>query len=249
MICALEHTKEWLELNLYMRIMGTANRMDLRRVCAMMIALALVFVCSFGFVPAKAESDGMIRVRLTRLGAPTSVTLAVDCEYYLASDPTVRIESGDTVTITAGSDGLTMAMGNRKVALGDAARLMRAQTGNRGIRFLQPELSNRFCGDLGLSASGGVIGAVLNIYVENYLYGVVGYAMPPSSDIEALKAGAVAARTFALRKKAFRLGDRVDRALAEFYLDYFDGINDFDGRYEEWQPWSRVRSAPASTAG
>lgn len=41
----------------------------------------------------------------------------------------------------------------------------------------------------------------------------------------------------------------VDRSLAEFYLDYFDGINDFDGRYEEWQPWSRVRSAQASTAG
>ena len=35
----------------------------------------------------------------------------------------------------------------------------------------------------------------------------------------------------------------VDRSLAEFYLDYFDGINDFDGRYEEWEPWSRAKSA------
>ena len=40
----------------------------------------------------------------------------------------------------------------------------------------------------------------------------------------------------------------VDRALAEFYLDYFDGINDFDGRYEGWKPWSRARSAQTSTA-
>lgn len=39
----------------------------------------------------------------------------------------------------------------------------------------------------------------------------------------------------------------VDRSLAEFYLDYFDGINDFDGRYEEWKPWSRARSAQTST--
>ncbi len=177
-----------------MRITGTAHRI-LRRVCAICVALALVFVCAEAFFPAMAESDGMIRVRLTRLGAPTEITLAVDCDYYLAADPTVRVGSGDTVTFTAGANGLAMVVGSKKVALGDTAKLMRAQSGNRGIRFMQPELSNRFCGDLGLSASGGVISAILNIYVENYLYGVVGYAMPPSADIEALKAQAVASRT------------------------------------------------------
>lgn len=31
----------------------------------------------------------------------------------------------------------------------------------------------------------------------------------------------------------------VDRGIAEFYLDYFDKINDFDGRYREWSPWER----------
>ena len=44
----------------------------------MVIALALVFVGSMAYMPAKAESDGMIRVRLTRLGAPSSITLAVE---------------------------------------------------------------------------------------------------------------------------------------------------------------------------
>lgn len=27
--------------------------------------------------------------------------------------------------------------------------------------------------------------------------------------------------------------------LADFYKGYFDGINDFDGRYKGWQPWNR----------
>lgn len=40
----------------------------------------------------------------------------------------------------------------------------------------------------------------------------------------------------------------IDRSLAEFYLDYFDDINDFDGRYKEWQPWSRAKSAQTSTS-
>ncbi|MBR0368360.1 MAG: SpoIID/LytB domain-containing protein [Clostridia bacterium] len=195
----------------------------------MCVALALVFVCAQAFFPAMAESDGMIRVRLTRLGAPASITLAVDCDYYLAADPTVRVESGDTVTFTAGENGLAMVSGRKKVALGDTAKLMRAQSGNRGIRFLQPELSNRFCGDLGLSASGGVISAILNIYVENYLYGVVGYAMPPSADIEALKAQAVASRTYALRKKAERADaayDVTDTASDQVYKGY-NGTSDY----------------------
>lgn len=29
----------------------------------------------------------------------------------------------------------------------------------------------------------------------------------------------------------------VDRGLAEFYKDYFDGIKDFDGRFPAWRPW------------
>ena len=211
-----------------MRITGTAHRI-FHRVCAICIALALVFVCAEAFPAALAESDGMIRVRLTRLGAPASVTLAVDCDYYLAADPTVRVESGDTVTFTAGENGLSMVSGRKKVALGDTAKLMRAQSGNRGIRFMQPELSNRFCGDLGLSASGGVISAILNIYVENYLYGVVGYAMPPSADIEALKAQAVASRTYALRKKAERADaayDVTDTASDQVYKGY-NGTSDY----------------------
>lgn len=28
-----------------------------------------------------------------------------------------------------------------------------------------------------------------------------------------------------------------DRGLADFYKAYFDGINDFDGGYADWQPW------------
>lgn len=31
----------------------------------------------------------------------------------------------------------------------------------------------------------------------------------------------------------------VDAGLASFYKHYFDGINDFDGRYELWRPWER----------
>ena len=183
----------------------SAQRMRRIRVCAALAALTLVFASFFGIAaPALAEDDGMVRVRLTRLGVPSAVAMVADCDYYLASDPAVRIGAGERMTVSAEGEGLTLAVGRKRIALGERARLMRVSSGNVGVRFVQPELSNRFCGDLGFFASGGVINTILNIYIENYLYGVVGYEMPPSSGIEALKAQAVAARTYALRKKETR---------------------------------------------
>ena len=175
---------------------------DIRRVCAGVIALALVCVFALGLCrPALAETDGMVRVKLTRLGAPGEVSVLLDCDYYLASDPSVRLSSGEAVTVTADESGMTLSADDRRVALGQTARLMRTRSGNRGLCFLQPELSNHFCGDLGLSASGGVITAVLNIYVENYLYGVVGYAMPPSAGRAAMPvSSSTCPDTVALRK-------------------------------------------------
>ena len=128
----------------------TAERIGRRCVCALLAALALVFVSSVAFMaPALAESDGMIRVRLTRLGAPSAITMKADCDYYLASDPSVRVAAGREMTISASGGALTLRSGKIRLSLGETAKLMRARSGNAGVRFLRPELSNRFCGDLG----------------------------------------------------------------------------------------------------
>ena len=178
----------------------TAENREIRCVRALLFALALVFALLMSG-EARAETSGMLRVKLTRLGAPKAIVLEPDCDYCLASDDAVRLVAGEKATLTASEDGLTLTVGDERKELGETALFMRTESGNQGVRFLQPELSNRFCGDLGFSASGGFITAILNIYIENYLYGVVGYAMPPSAGLEALKAEAVAARTWALRRK------------------------------------------------
>ena len=68
-----------------------------------------------------------------------------------------------------------------------------------GVRFTSPSLANLFCGDLTFTVSGSGIQTVLSIYIETYLYGVLPYEMGNSSGIEALKAQAVAARTYTVR--------------------------------------------------
>lgn len=185
------------------RIHGKAAYACARILC---VALAL-FAWLPGPVAARAaELDGTLRVRLARLGAPSEITLAADCDYALTGDPSVRIPSGTAMTLSAGNGRLTLTVSGQSVRLGGSVLLMRQGTGHTGLTFLSPALSNRFCGDLALAASGDAISAALSIDVEDYLYGVVGCEMPPTGGLEALKAQAVVARTYALRQKSAKGG-------------------------------------------
>ena len=120
----------------------------------------------------------------------------------------------------ASGGSLTLSAGERSMAMGESFQLMRVQSDSHGAQFASPSLSNRFCGDLYFSASSGVITTVLHIYVEDYLYGVLPYEMGNSSHIEALKAQAVAARTYTMRAmnaSASSLYDVVDTTGDQVY--------------------------------
>ncbi len=168
----------------------------MKRVLTMMLALALL-VLSLPAPVAMAEADGRVRVKLTRLGSRSTLTLSAGCAYYVNGDKSKKIDSGDKVSVSIAAGEVAVSWGGQKYSAKQLT-LARGKTGDVGIRFISPSLSNVFCGDLILSASSGKILPVLRIFVEDYLYGVVGYEMSNSYPIEALKAQAVAARTFAL---------------------------------------------------
>ena len=190
-----------------------------RAICAALALLALLWAA-----PGRAETEGMLRVKLARLGSPSTLTLRADCDYTLAADPSVRVPAGAELTVSAAAGQLTLTSGDVSLAVGPSAQLIRDGSGSRGIRFTSPALSNRFCGDLALAASEDVITAILRIYVEDYLYGVVGYELPPSSAPEALKAQAIVARSYALRQKSARGGSAYDLSDAGDALN-FRGYN------------------------
>ncbi len=189
--------------------MRTAIQRKAVNACARVLCAALALFALLA-VAAQAENSGMLRVKLARLGSPASLTMKANCDYTLAADSTVRIPSGTEMTLAARNGNLTLTVGGRSVSLGASARLRRGGSGAAGMTFTSPALSNRFCGDLFLSASGDTIAAVLRIYIEDYLYGVVGNEMPPSSGIEALMAQAIVARNYALQRKAARNGSGYD---------------------------------------
>lgn len=207
-------------------------------------ALALLS-CLWLFGGALADSDGMLRVKLARLGSPASITMRADCEYAL-TDPERRFPAGTELTLTAANGELTLTVDGSATVLGPAAQFTRAEAGSVGMQFISPALSNRFCGDLAFTASGSAITTVLCVYVEDYLYGVVGYELAPSSGLEALKAQAIVARNYALRQKSARanaaydlvdLGDALSyrgyNSAAE-YADVLRAVDDTRGQILTW---------------
>ncbi len=194
-----------------------------RRTAATLVALALFLCCLPAPEAALAASDGMVRVRLTRLGSRSSLSFTTTCAYYVDGNTARAIPAGAQTTVEASGGQLYLTVNGSLTALGASCTLARGEGGARGIRFTSPSVSGLYCGDLMLSVSGGSIVPILRIYIEDYLYGVVGYEMSASWPLEALKAQAVAARNYALRCMSTRSSNAyhmVDTASDQVFRGY-----------------------------
>ncbi|MBR6008534.1 MAG: SpoIID/LytB domain-containing protein, partial [Clostridia bacterium] len=149
--------------------------------------------------------DGVIRVYLRSLGSPKALGLTLDGIYTVDGDAGFRFARGTEVTVAEDGGTLYLSAGGLTIDMGGAFTLKRHAAEDNsdpgGIYIHESEKDNLFKGDLRLSSDGRGISSVLSIQVEDYLCGVVAYEMSNSFPLEALKAQAVAARTYALRAK------------------------------------------------
>lgn len=150
--------------------------------------------------------DGMVRVYLSSLGSPASLTLTVSGSYSLSTG--TSLSSGDFlyVTFSSSTGAITLTRNGVSYNMGSTFTVRRhSTTGSNGIKISQARKpDNLYPGDIQLKAvslSGGgyKLYTIAHIYIEDYLYGVVPYEMGSSAPMEALKAQAVAARTYTVR--------------------------------------------------
>ena len=162
-------------------------------------------------IPAAAiEDDGMLRVELRSLGRPPQLHLELAGVYAVDGDPGFRFDRDTRLALSAAEGDVYLAVGGLTLNVGSALTLTRhraAEGEDNGIYIDESEKPTLYCGDLTVSAEGEGLRAVLRIQAEDYLYGVVAYEMSDSFPIEALKAQAVAARTYAMQRK-WQSGDR-----------------------------------------
>lgn len=150
--------------------------------------------------------NGMVRVYLSSLGSPSRLDLTVVGNYSISTTGEF-IASGSTLTVgfSSSTGAITLTHNGVKTNMGTSFSLRRhSASGTNGIKISQArESNNPYPGDLtfkAVSSGGGyTLYTIANIYIENYLYGVLPYEMGNSTNIEALKAQAVAARTYTVR--------------------------------------------------
>ncbi len=184
---------------------------------ALLAVLAASFLTAAAPAASAAEAPGLLRVLLTNLQLTDRLDIALDGSYSIGGR--IAFQRGSKIIVSSAGgtlrlyyEGLVMDFGER-LALGRHAVAAGLENGlrfNGGYPL--------FAGDLHLAAKSGMLQAVLHIPVEEYLLGVVPHEMSDSFPLEALKAQAVAARSYALRKAGSALEyDVVDNANDQVY--------------------------------
>ena len=165
--------------------------------------------------------SGTVRVYLSSIGSNTNVDLTVDGSYSIGGDTSRAIARGTKLTVRNSGGTLLMHMNGSEQTMGSRFKLRRHQTsGNNGVRIAQARKpQNLYPGDIELIAKGGNVQIVVHVYMEDYMRGVLPYELDNSFPLEALKAQAVAARTYALKKMSAQAAtyDLVDTTSDQVY--------------------------------
>ena len=169
----------------------------LRLLCAL-LCLALLPLPALG-----EDSAPSVRVLLRRLNLTDRADLILDGVYTAATGgaASMAFPKGSRVTVQIRSGQIYLFYQGMSLRVGESIRFIRNASNSadpEGLRF--SEGGNLYPGDLMLSIEGGLLQPILTLSVEDYLQGVVPYEMSNSFPLEALKAQAVCARTYALSR-------------------------------------------------
>ncbi|MBQ3706205.1 MAG: SpoIID/LytB domain-containing protein [Clostridia bacterium] len=187
-----------------------------RRGLCLTLCLLLLLSC---LAPALASEEAAPRVRmlLRRLGLTDRIDLRLQGSFLAAwgRENRMLLPSGREITVQVREGRLILFYAEAALDCGTELTLTRtgasssADPAASGLNIL-PD-TGLYPGDLRLTVSGGQLQPVLSLSVEDYLLGVLPYEMSEDFPLEALKAQAVCARTYALgRLNADRGYDLVD---------------------------------------
>ncbi len=196
-----------------------------RLVQMLALMLCVLLLPLTGQAASPEEAAPNVRVLLRRLGLTDRADLILNGVYTASVDGRVimAFPQGAEVTVSIRSGKLYLFYAGLRLELGDEVRFIRNAGGNderTGIRF--EKNGGLYPGDLSLKIVDGMLYPVCTLSVEDYLLGVVPYEMSEYFPLEALKAQAVCARTYALNK----LGSGRDYDVVDTTNDQvFKGVN------------------------
>lgn len=176
-----------------------------RSVAALLLVIALVVFLSPAQTVAEktiiAGDMNVVRVLLTKANAQQGLSIRTT-GYYQVVNAGLTLEPDTSFSIVLSQGNMVLHYQGLKLTLGDQALFARRmdESGKDGGLYIG-DIAGRYEGDLQLDVIDGEIRPILHIPIEDYLMGVVPYEMSNGFPLEALKVQAIAARSYALRKR------------------------------------------------
>lgn len=191
------------------------------------LLLALQIHAAANQIRNSGERDMHVRVLLSRLNLKERMDLTLTAPYQLelSNELSMYFQSGSELTFLISEDNLILHYQGMSIPVGKSVNMHRIDTETSEKQgFYLTNFPALYLGDLHLSVTEGSLHAILRIHVEDYLLGVVPYEMSNAFPLEALKAQAVAARTYALRNQnQYDKYDVVDTTNDQVFKGYIPG--------------------------
>lgn len=189
------------------------------------LAVIVFLTLPFHINASQQAAPGTVRILLKELDKASRIDIGIFGSYLMNDQ--LSFQSGSELKVIANNNKIMVYYEGAIVQSKQSLILVRygqTKENENGLR-INSKL-NLLEGDLHISLSENGLRAILHIGIEDYLKGVVPYEMSDSFPIEALKAQAIAARSYAVR------GLRNDRD-----YDLTDDTNDqvFKGYNKEYQ--------------
>ncbi|MBT3319894.1 MAG: SpoIID/LytB domain-containing protein [Clostridia bacterium] len=212
-----------------------------RKICGVVVCLILILVAVVRLPIAQAmDPDNPIetvRIKLS-MGSVSQTPVVVDGNYTIEENANIVLVRETTYTVKIVSGG-NLQLSNSGGALYTGSTITfiqrEATPGENNYITLDNDRHGlcNYLGDLHFDIENSNIRVINYIYIEEYLYGVVPYEMSNSWPIEALKAQAITARTYAARRMGGGDFDLVDSAADQTYhgfvASYTNAIAAVDG--------------------
>lgn len=214
------------------------KRRSIRRCLALLLMLALPLCAAQAqdmTLPSAGARDQTVRVYLSRLNLTDRMDLTLVSAYsvHTQAGAQLHFQAGSEVAVLLRDGALYLYYEGMSQLAGQSVTLLRdAVEGESGFRLTNyPAL---YAGDLQIDVVDGKVRPILSVHVEDYLLGVVPYEMSDSFPLEALKAQAVAARTYALRSQDLSQPyDLVDTTNDQVYRGYLPGNDQTERAIQE----------------
>lgn len=214
----------------------------MKRPLLLLVLLALFFQLGIFQDSAKAAEGNIISVKLVNyLKNQQSISVNVSGRYIIDGDNNQSLTGGVNYYIRLQNGTLNLYQGNSVQPI-KSAKSFTVSPEEFGTANIISINNRKYIGDIQFTMENGYIRPVNKLPLESYLRGVVPYEMPSAWNVEALKAQAVAARTYALARINTVIDDTITYQVFGGYI--------WDDRNERNEPiYSNSNQAVSETAG